>query len=128
MEPADITCPNCGHSIDLHHHDDGSTRDGCWVEVAPATTWNPDGPDGICECSLWPSEIAGALLYAQLTITDEVERLRALTTVDDAMVGRASAGASRRAVALRLPAIGYAEKRDVLRAALEAALEAGEQA
>ena len=80
METTDstnITCPNCGHSIDYHHPDEDAIIDACWAVAAPAT----DGdPEGLCPCSLRPSEIAGGLLdHAREDIPAllyEVERLQ----------------------------------------------------
>ena len=72
-----VTCPRCGHSIDWHRPDEDAIIDACWGEVFPVTD---EGPEGLCECSLRPSEIAGALLaHAREDIpalVAEVERLR----------------------------------------------------
>ena len=81
METTDstnITCPSCGHGIDSHHPDEDAIIDACWAVVSPAA----DGdPEGLCPCSLRPSEIAGGLLaHARegiLALLAEVERLRA---------------------------------------------------
>ena len=79
METTDstnITCPSCGHGIDSHHPDEDAIIDACWAVVSPAA----DGdPEGLCPCSLRPSEIAGGLLaHAREDIpalVAEVERL-----------------------------------------------------
>ena len=76
-DSTNITCPSCGHGIDCHRPEEDAYIDVCWAVAAPAT----DGdPEGLCPCSLRPSEIAGGLLdHARegiLALVAEVERLR----------------------------------------------------
>ena len=80
METTDstnITCPSCGHNIDSHHPDEDAIIDACWAVVSPA---DDEDPEGLCPCSLRPSEIAGGLLaHAREDIPAllyEVERLQ----------------------------------------------------